>query len=92
MTDAEKITEIWSMIRPFTMQMRLRMTLKKNLRKTHWSQLSRLDFIDLLDIQSRQLFTAMAKEEACTVVQARAVDVANVAMLIADAYAREEHT
>ena len=88
MTNAEKIIEIWGVLQPFTLKMRKRMTLKKNLDKKRWVECEPEWLEKHLQHQVDQLSDAVFNEEWNSTVFQRAVDVANVAMLLADTYKR----
>lgn len=88
MTNAEKIVEIWGVLQPFTLAMRKRMTLKKNLEKKRWAECEKEWLQKHLQHQVDQLNDTVFNDEWDSTVLNRAVDVANVAMLLADAYKR----
>ena len=85
MTEAEKIHQIWSILGPFTKEMRAQLTLKDNLAKTHWRELSHVGCLDLLENQLQRLNYALRRTNAAE-VRERAVALANAAMLVADTW------
>jgi len=88
MTEAEKINEIWRVLQPFTSGMRERMTLKKNLNKVSWNEMSLGWLEDSLQHQVNQLSQAILDGMWAGGIREKAIDVANVAMLVADKYHR----
>ena len=88
MTNTDKIVEIWGVLSPFTLMMRQRMTLKKNLQKKRWLECEPQWLEKHLQHQVDQLNDAVFNREWDSTVLQRAVDVANVAMLVADKYKR----
>ena len=85
MTEAEKIHQIWSILGPFTVEMRAQLTSKKNLQKSHWRDLGGEECLRLLDTQVMKFNKALARTNAAE-VQDCAVAVATTAMLIADTW------
>ena len=88
MTNADKIIEIGGVLSPFTLAMRQRMTAQKNLEKRRWVECEPEWLEKHLQHQVDQMNDAMFNQEFSSTVFSRAVDVANVAMLLADAYKR----
>jgi hypothetical protein len=88
MTNKDKIQEVWDTWVPFVFGMRKRMLLKKNLKKKRWAETS-VPWLDAhLQHQVIQLNGAIYSGESKGVVLTKAIDVANVAMLLADRYKR----
>ena len=88
MTEADKIVQIANVLGEFTRRMKDRLTLKKNLKKKPWTELSVWDLEELLEHQTDQLYSATSNGLRSGIVHEKAADVANVAMMIADRYSK----
>ncbi len=84
MTQDKKIAEVWNMLAPFFVGMRQRMFLKKNMKKKRWAEMSVPWLLAHLQHQVNQLNVAVYDGVRKDIVISKAVDVANVAMMVAD--------